>query len=53
MILQMPDPAEWRDKFGEITSPLRLQMPNVFAVGTCQHLGEHFLHYVNDNLLKL
>ncbi len=42
MVLQLPDPAASRDKFGEISSPLRLQMPNVFAVGTCHHLSEYF-----------
>ena len=43
MVLQVPDPVASRDKFGEIASPLRLQMPNVFAVGTCYLLGEYFL----------
>ncbi len=43
MVLQMPDPAASRDKFGEIASPLWLQMPNVFAVGACHHLSEKLL----------
>ncbi len=43
MVLQVPDPAASRDKFGEIGSPLWLQMPNVFAVGACHHLGGYFL----------
>ncbi len=43
MVLQVSDPAALRDKFGEIASPLRLQMPNVFAVGTCHYVGEYFL----------
>ncbi len=42
MVLQLPDPAALRDKFGEIASPLRLHMPKVFAVGTCHHSGEYF-----------
>ncbi len=45
--------AQQRSKFGEIASPLWLQMPNIFAVETCHHLGEYFGHYINDNLLKL
>ncbi len=43
MVLQVPDPAASRDKFGEIASPLWFQMPNVFTIETCQHLGEYFL----------
>ncbi len=35
--------ARQRSKFGEIASPLWLQMPNVSAVGNCHYLGEYFL----------
>ncbi len=42
MVLQVSDPAALRDKFGEIASPLRLQMPNVFVIGTSHHLDEYF-----------
>ncbi len=42
MVLQVPDPAASQYRFGKIASPLWLQMPNVFAAGTCHHSGEYF-----------